>query len=153
MEEKEPIEQEPEDTVKDASTIEQGETTYYSDSMEWKLRVTDSRLIIYGDTYVMANITSVSTEIVEPNRGSPTIAASIGSIILMIGLAIHWAGVIAFGAVLLVGGIVFAILPKKTYRLYITTASGERKTVLRSPNILDIKQVEDAINKALSKGG
>lgn len=141
--------QKPEDARTDIDSIGRGETTYFSD--ERGISITDSRIVIYGDTYVMANITSIRREHVPSSR-----PGKIGAIILGLWLVLmfsiwHLVPGIIVGVIIMVIGIITTITHKDIWRLRIRTAAGDERVLMLDWDLA--KQLEDSINEALSKRG
>lgn len=146
--ERRPMEQESKIVRTGINTTELGEVTHYKDSEG--VRVTDSRLIVYGTTYVIANITSVRTSIVEGDRIPGAMIASVGFICFVASVIAPVVPGIPIGLLLMAGGIFWAVKSTDAWELIITTSAGE-KTLLSSKDIRYINDVKNAINDVLSK--
>ncbi|SRR5713101_1335480 len=121
------------------------EISYYS--YQSGVRVSDKRVIIGSTTYSMANITSVSTNVVHPSMMGPIIVIAIGLFIFVSGLTQKSGGAV-------VGGIIAALGyfwykgRKPMWHLRIASASGET-TPLQSANGQWISSIAQAINEAI----
>jgi hypothetical protein len=138
--------------------IDRAEPTFYSDDKG--VRITSTRLIIPGKTanegpatYAMANITSVKTEKIDPNRQGGIITAIIGVILIVAGIYLKTSILTVGGVVLLVIGLAWAILVKPTYHLKIASASGETDALPPEKDKEYIDRIVMAINEALIKRG
>ena len=104
--------------------------------------VTNSRIILGNKTYAMAGLTSVRSTEIAAKRGWP-IAAALFGLILAIGPDTR-----AFGAFLLIVGLVWAFSLKDQYAVTINSASGELHA-LTSKDQKYINDIVGAINQAI----
>jgi hypothetical protein len=122
------------------------DTSFYSDQRG--IRVTDKRVIIRNKTYVLANISSVSSSIQKPDLFGPIVTIIVG-VGLLIGGIVGQSGLAAFwGVVGGVAGYFWYRSCKPIWRLRIASTSGE-STPLRSINEEWIKDICRAINEAI----
>ena len=119
------------------------ETTYYS---QGDINITNSRAIIGGKTYAMANITSVSMGVISPNYIPAAVAGVVGLLMLANSDA-RLFGVL----VLVVAGVLF-YLAKRRYTVNIGSASGESHALVDKDQA-HIQEIVDAMNKAIVERG
>lgn len=143
----EPSKVETRDTSALASTIEKSEKTYYSDNNG--VSVTKSRIIIGSATYTVANITSVKTAKRSNKHLSGLIFSIVGLIIIIFSEGTNYT-IFSIGLIILLGGGLWAILPRPTYHLIIASASGETYA-LSSKEKQYISNIVSAISDALTK--
>ncbi len=110
--------------------------------------VTNARAVINGTMYSMANITSVSIGMIPASRGGGIVVAIVG---LLIAAASSGGGQ-AFGALLLIGGLVMAITAKATFMVRLGSSSGEA-TALSSQDESFVSKVVGALNSAIIARG
>ena len=123
------------------------ETSFYSDQQG--VTVTDKRVIVRNVTYALANITSVSTEVEQPNLSGPVLFVVIGVASLVLFSANTQNGfLIVVGLCLIVLGVIWYRGSKPTWHLKISSASGEA-TPLQSANEQWIRAIVQAINEAM----
>ncbi len=117
---------------------------------EGYVTVTRSRIVIGNQTYPVANVTAIRTDVVLPNRSAPIIMGAIGAILLLYGIS---GNVTAFllGVTLFAVAVVVWRQAKPTYKLVFGTAGGER-SVLESEDGDYVFRVADAIDEALIAG-
>ena len=130
-----------------------GERQIYA---EGPITVTDARIIIYGKTYALQNVTSVSMRVIAPEMGGAIGMSVIGVICGLIGMCIignadkpggGWLMmVIAAGAI--AAGIWFFVSAKDQYALHLATSSGETDAIT-SKSRMWIEQMVTAVNKAI----
>lgn len=124
------------------------ETTFYSDQSG--VRVTDKRVIIGNTTYSLANITSVSTKVENPNLGWPILVIVIGILLLVSGFGGRSASerIVLLGVLVTGFGYFWYRGSKPRWHLRIASASGE-STPLSSTNQQWITGIARAINEAI----
>lgn len=133
-------------------TIDETEQAFYSDP---NVTVTNARLICMGRTYAMGNVTSVQMMTVKPDRGPALALAFLGLLALFggIGYAVNenedsgwlWAGV---GLLVLVVGVMIMLGLKTSYRVRISSNSGE-VDVIKSTDSGQIAGIVEAVNRAM----
>ena len=117
------------------------------------ITVTNTRAILGGKTYAMANVTSVAMGKKAANRAPGIIVTLVGVIVAGCTISGDGFGVGAvIGIMLLVAGIVVAVLVKDKYIVSIGSASGEINA-LTSPSKEYIMKIVVAINKAIARRG
>ena len=122
------------------------EVSYYDQS---GVRVTNKRLIIRNTTYAMADITSTSMTVENPNLTGPVLFIVFGLLVIVMGLTENpRSGVMAVIGVI-VGGLGYFCLRgcKPVLNLRIVSASG-KSTRLKSVNEEWIAGIARAINEA-----
>lgn len=119
------------------------ETTYYS---QGGIDITNSRAIIGGKTYAMANITSVSMGVISPNYILPAVVGIAGLLMLSI------SDFRLFGLLALVGAGVLFYMAKRRYTVNIGSASGESHALVDKDKGR-IQEIVDAMNKAIVERG
>jgi hypothetical protein len=140
------------------------EAIFYEDRF---IRITNARAVFGSQTYVMANITSVSKRVMPPNRMLGMVTTFIGLIVIAIAIidaALYGeigssggmiGGIIAlglFGLVVTIVGIALMRIAKPTYVVRIGSASGE-SNVLTSKDAAYIQKIVDSMNAAIIKRG
>jgi Family of unknown function (DUF6232) len=122
------------------------ETSYYADQQG--VRVTNKRVIVRDTTYSLANITSVSTTVEQPNLTGPILFILVGCL-CFIAVASGNAGILpVLGVFLIVIGVIWYRGCKPTWHLRISSASGEA-TPLQSVDKQWIGSIAQAINEAM----
>ncbi|NDY89750.1 DUF6232 family protein [Ideonella livida] len=107
--------------------------------------VTNARLVVDGQTYAMANITSVRVSVVKPNRVPPIAVGALG----LPGLyAPHLEMTVLF---VLLAAVIWR-LQKTWYTVAMTTNSGEVNAI-RSHQRAFAEAVVGALNKAIVSRG
>lgn len=114
------------------------------------VRVTDARFIVHGETYSMANITSVKTDKETPERTGPIATLGIGVLSFLFGE--FGVGFYVVGVILVIVGVAWWKGQSPTYSLLLSSASGEVKA-LASQNKDFIDKVEQSINEAIVARG
>ena len=122
------------------------ETTYYSDQSG--VRVTDKRVIIGNTTYSMANITSVTTAVVNPSKIGPVVCIAVGLALFIGGVSNNSFGTGFLGVVVGAFGYFWYRGAKPVWHLRISSASGE-SSPLHSVNQQWISSIAHAINEAI----
>lgn len=106
---------------------QQREVTFYSDNRG--VRITNSRILLPGEMFVMANITSVKKTQEKPSYSIPIVFFLLGALITFYGVvAVIWP-TIAVGLVFLIAGVCLGVALKPTYYLDISSSSGEKKPI------------------------
>jgi hypothetical protein len=134
--------------AKDARDVQE-EVVYLQNS---DVTISNSRAIIQGKTYAMANITSVVKFKEPPNYGCVFMLGIIGAFITLVGISAQYGGGLGFGLFLLLIAIAIGASLKPTYSVRIGSASGEANALV-SPNDAYIQEIVDAMNKAIIKRG
>jgi hypothetical protein len=122
--------------------------------------ITNSRAIIKGKTFAMANITSISLGIIPADKSGAfatgCMGVFFGLIAFGIGYLLQFTGGMIFGGVILVGAIAIADASAKSqkdkYLVNVGSASGETQ----APWAYDreyIQKIVDAMNEAIVKRG
>lgn len=126
------------------------EVTFYVD--EAGVRITNTRLIVPGATYAMANITSVKTETVNPSYSGVFLTIVVGVAFLIGASSLKSGSAAALGVLVVFAGIVWAVVLKPEYKLGVSSASGERSP-LSSRDEAYIDKIVQAINEAIIHRG
>lgn len=119
------------------------------------IKVTNSRFMVSGQTYVMNNVTSVQQTMDQPKTSGPILAMIFGGFIALGGLvSIKESGPGGLLLGLVIAGMGFYILRnrKAIYHVLLRTASGETKA-LSSKDVSLISSVVDALNEAVVSRG
>jgi len=127
------------------------ETVYFQES---GVTVTNARAILGNETYVVANITSVSAFETGPNRAIPLIIALVGLIIGLCSFSIGFRfslGVIVGILIIAVAGYVF-FTAKPSYVVRIKSASGEADAYMSKDKTL-VERIATALNTAIVRRG
>lgn len=114
------------------------------------VRVTNARFIVHGETYSMANVTSVKTDMEPPDRKGPFLTCAVGVLSLM--LAEGGAGFVGVGGVLLILGVLWWKGQSPTHSLILSSASGEVRA-LSSEDGDFVNKVEQSLNQAIVARG
>lgn len=109
------------------------------------ITVSTTRFVAQGQTYAMANITSVKVGETAPKRGT-SIALGLAGVILLMAGAVFW-GIVALGIAVFVW-----YYMKPTYNLLITTAGGEA-SAMQSEYRDEIETIVSALNQAIIARG
>lgn len=123
------------------------EETYFSSD---GVRVTNARFIVHGETYSMANVTSVKTGRSDPSRKGPLVTSGIGVFALLAGSE-SGAGIV-LGLALIGAGIWWWQQQSPTYSVLLSSASGEVRA-LSSRNEELVQKVVESINQAIVARG
>lgn len=120
------------------------EKTFYQDA---NVLVTQSRIVVYGKTYAMRNISSVGMS--ENSKLFLKIASTIMFIFALIGLYLkdYWIGIAALGI-----AIIILLNARNEYVMIISSNSGDNNA-LSSKNRDYIQSIIDAINEAIIHRG
>ena len=113
---------------------------------EGNVKVTRARFIVPGQTHAMSGVTSVRASKNQPVKG-PAIMGGVG-VLLLFGGEI---GVMAFGALLIVGAVLW-YLKGAEYIVVLSSASGEAEA-LSSKNADWIDRIINALNDAIVDRG
>jgi len=114
---------------------------------EGYVKVTRSRIVVANQTYPVANITSIRTDIDLPSRKGPVLLGIVGTILM---LASFNGSLSAFviGASLLALAAYICRQAKPTYTIFFGTARGDRRA-LQSEDGEYVFRVAEAIDEAL----
>lgn len=120
--------------------------------------VSNTRVVIHGTTYAMANITSVRKHVVPASNGCAALLIAVAAIGIVGALATAltnsgdaWGGVFLCGILLLIGVLWFRSLKTK-YHLMLATAGGERQG-LSSEDQTVVDRVTAAVADAIVHRG
>ena len=112
-----------------------------------------------GKTYATANITSVTTEVEEPEAGCAQGLMGCGGFVALVGLILMCSGeagggfvVLLLAAGVIVGGVHWRKSLRPQYVLKIASAAGEVEG-MRSPDRELVESVNTAIRQAISVRG
>ena len=140
------------------------ETTYYSDR---GVRITNARAIFGPKTYALANISSVQMGVIPAKRAMAILVALGGlCVTTCMGLSAlgallnrDSAGVGAFisiatllPALVMAGGIYFAVTAKPTYTVRLAATSGEAQAMASTDKVF-VQGLVDALNEAIVHRG
>ena len=134
-----------------------GEITYYKG---FNVLVTNTRAVMGGRTFAMANITSVSTAIKAPNPTVWALGIAFGAIATIGGIVSLFDGSIVpialgctgFGVLAIVTSLLVLKSQKSTYSVTIGTAGGEANA-LSSENETQVRDIVEAMNRAIIERG
>jgi hypothetical protein len=137
----------------------QGEAVFLS---EGGITVTKTRFMVHGQTYALANITSVSAATIPAKRGGAIALFLIGPFLSLIGFGVMSDGspddrpvgifLLILGVILVgVGILVFKAL-KDSYAVVLSTAGSEMKTCVSRDGSF-ILRVVAALNEAIVARG
>jgi hypothetical protein len=119
---------------------------------EQGIKVTNARFLVESQTYAMAGVTSVKTEVEYPSKTGPLITIGIGVLFFLNAMnSGQFGGLIAGGAVFAVG-VMWLRSRKPEYLVLLTTASGEKRAYESKDGAL-VKKVVTAINDAIVHRG
>ena len=110
------------------------ETTFFN---EGGLTVTNSRFVVPGQTYAMSGVTSIRTEEYPPSRKWPIIITGLGVLLVLGGK-----DTIIAALILIAIGVVWWRSQKTTYRIVLSSASGETDAFTSA----DEKYVDNLVN-------
>ncbi|HEY5233035.1 MAG TPA: DUF6232 family protein [Verrucomicrobiae bacterium] len=133
--------------------VQPKEETIYSDNA---VAVTNTRVIIWGTTYALRNITSVRMTYTPPRVLGAILLLVLGLIFLLAAiLAIHSRapapiGVYILGGAMVIGAILMMVTAKTSYHVNLSSAAGEVHA-LTSKKRAYIEQIVLNINKAIVK--
>ena len=116
------------------------ETIFFNDK---NITVTQARVICGGETYVISNITSVSAQVENPNRGGLII-------LLLIGLLVMYFAPeqVLLGLLIVIVAAIFLYMQKPTYHLILTTSAGQARALV-TKQLHYIQEITEAINQAI----
>lgn len=103
--------------------------------------VTNTRVIVPGQTYAMAGITSVRSTVLPAKRGWAIVT-------VLVGLVCLFGKAYGFGILLLVIGIAWAVSLKDSHAVPLSSASGEVHAVV-SKDAGYISKIVQAVNEAI----
>jgi hypothetical protein len=113
-----------------------------------EIQITNSRIMITGQTYAMSGVTSVASLIQSPKKTGPIVLALLGILMLFApSTAILLTGIVFIGL-----AVFWFIKLKPTYLINLTTSSGEAQ-IFSSKDESLISSVVDAINEAIVARG
>ena len=110
--------------------------------------ITNTRLIVPGETYAMSGVTSVTTLKHKPSRWGPGVLIGLG-VMALFGAS---ASAITTAVVFLAMGVGWWLLQKPTYSVVLKTASGETEA-LSSKDEAFIARVVNAVNESIVSRG
>lgn len=124
------------------------------------IHITNLRAVFGSKTYAIANITSVSSEVMQPNGCLPAGMIIIGAIAIVIGVMTYtnnWSpdnnpAAIVIGLLVAASGVGILRTSKPSYLVKITTAAGEAR-VFTSYDENEISDIVEALNKAIIQKG
>ncbi len=125
---------------KEHNEVNTEEKVFYEDE---NVKVTQSRFTVGTETYAMRNISSVTNFEIENSKIVPWIFIISGIISVFFIETIKW-----WNAVMVIGGIIWAILITNDFAVKISTNAGEPNTLI-SEDKEYIQKVVDAINEAI----
>jgi Family of unknown function (DUF6232) len=142
------------------------EITFYQDP---NVLITNTRAVIGGKTYAMANITSVTAGQIPPNRLPGILVAIVSPVVCICGAfpaavvgggsdrfaAFQWIYLVVVQLVallILVGGVILAVTAKPTYSVKFASSAGETNALL-SKDQEYIAKIVNAVNEAIVKRG
>jgi hypothetical protein len=121
--------------------------------------VTKTRFVAHGQTFALANISSVSKIVIPASKSGPLVAFALAGILMVIGEGLREASaamacvtMMALGLLLLAAAVYALIKRRDTYAVVLGTAGGEVKTCL-SPDAGFILRVVAALNEAIVSRG
>lgn len=115
------------------------------------VKVTNSRFIAGGQTYVMSNVTSVKSFVQKPDKVGGIVLLIIGLVFVAIGLAATF--LFYLGIVLVaVAAFVLNSSQKSVYHVMLTTSGGE-VSALKTYQLDYITKVVNALNEAIVHRG
>jgi hypothetical protein len=118
------------------------EQQIYSDG---NVHVSTTRLIVFGVTYPLSNVSSVRLFKEGPNNGWGYISVIMGFLVLV---AQQW----LWGILLIALGVFIFVAVKAKYTMLIGSAGGE-KAALQSPSAPYVQDIVDKINEAIVARG
>lgn len=126
---------------------------------EGQVVVSNTRVVVGGTTYALANLTSVSKHVVSPKTSGQLALAATGAMIALCGF-FYWLIEKVRGCLFLVllgaGVTIWAVLASKrvkpTFAVQIQISSGQAQA-LESPNESLIDRVVEAISQAITLRG
>jgi len=110
---------------------------------EGGIKVTSARFVCGGKTHSMSGVTAVEARVIPIPRKYPIILAVIGAIIAIF----HW-----FGFVLIAAAVAWWIMQKKSFVVYLTSASGGADA-FTDTNEAFIDKIIAAVNDAIIHRG
>jgi hypothetical protein len=132
------------------------ERTFLNDNQVY---VSNTRVVIQGTTYSTANITSVRKTITPAKTGCAAVLAILGVVFALSGAAValqsehgDGVGMIVFGVIALVVGILWLRSLKPTHHVMLASASGERQGLSSQDESL-VNRVTTAIADAITFRG
>ncbi len=98
------------------------EQVYFSDR---RVQVTHARLIVPGQVFAIAQVTSVETKKQAPERAWAVVLAVMGVMITAAAYYVEASPFASVGLVFAIGGSVWAILVRGRYQITVRMSSGE----------------------------
>lgn len=118
---------------------------------ENEVRVTNSRFVVPGQTYAMANVTSVAARKDSPSRIVPALLTIIGFLVVLGGFS-EDASIGITGLVILAAGVLWLWFRGPTYFVILNTASGESRA-LKSRDKEWIERIVETLIQAIVARG
>ncbi len=117
----------------------QSEKTFYQDG---NVTVTQSRLVAYGKTFAMRNISSVSSHHIKKSLIAPILLIIAGITLLTM------KATLVFGIILLAWGVLIIVFNKDEYAVRVNSNSGEANA-FKSKDKVYVMKVVTAVNDAI----
>lgn len=114
--------------------------------------ITDTRAVMGGKTYAMANVTSVAMVKIAPDNSGGCVWGGIGVAVLVVGIAAQSFYPILIGALIVGAAWLIASQKKPKFLVRITAASSE-SNALWAHDPVYIQTVVDAVNQAIINRG
>lgn len=119
---------------------------------EGGVKVTNTRLVIPGETYVLGGITSVKSKVQYPSKTGAFIFIVVGFLV-WVGMSPRGAaGAIVAGSIFAAPGVFWLLMMRPSYLVSLTVSSGE-VTAFKSKDKNFIDRVVSALNEAIIKRG
>jgi hypothetical protein len=115
------------------------------------IKVTNARFLVDGQTYAMAGVTSVKTEVEHPSQRGPYVVIGIGGLLFLNGTT-GQSGALLAGALVFALGVMWFRSRKSEYLVLLTTASGEKRPYKSNDEVF-VRKVVKAINDAFVHRG
>jgi hypothetical protein len=137
------------------NSSESGEKTFFQAR---GICVTKTRFIVFNQTFAMANITSVRTMTVPPERLGPGLVCIVGILICIGGIArlfsFSWSLMAAcvVGLLIIAASIFWMLKQKPTYRIVLSTAGGDTKACQDEDGAFIMRMMEALNNAIISRG-
>ena len=112
------------------------------------ISVSNTRIVIGGQTFALNNITSVRTLVEQPSRKGPIILGIVGILSMMTGEG----ALIMLGLALIAGAVFWWMSTKTEYYVALTTAAGESKA-LSNKDEQYVDKIVQALNDAIIERG
>ena len=131
------------------TSVQSAEQTYYQGD---GVTITNSRAIMGGKTYVMANITSVAMQQIAADTSGSVNLAIVGVVVLVVSSIFSSTLIGIIGFAIIVFAIYLFLNSKPEFAVAISAASGEQKA-LQSPDRATIEKIVAALNEAIIHRG